>query len=544
MRRSPALIFAVVTAAVACCGLAAGAGSAAGATLVLDSPLAVGSWSAAQEVPGSAALNAGGNAMVNSVSCTSPGKCAAGGSYSDSSGNTQAFVVDEVRGSWGAAQEVPGSAALNAGGNAMVNSVSCTSPGNCAAGGSYSDSSGNTQAFVVDEVRGSWGAAQEVPGSAALNAGGNAMVNSVSCTSPGNCVAGGSYSDSSNNSQAFVVDEVRGSWGPAQEVPGSAALNAGGGAQVTSVSCTSPGNCAAGGSYSDSSNNSQAFVVDEAYGSWGSAQEVPGSAALNAGGYALVTSVSCTSPGNCVAGGHYSDSAGHFQAFVVGEVRGSWGAAQEVPGSAALNAGGNARITSVWCVPAGNCVAGGSYRDSSNHSQAFVVDEDYGSWGAAREVPGSAALNAGGFALVASVSCTSPGNCVAGGGYRDSAGNAQAFVVGEVRGSWGAAQEVPGSAALNVGGNARVTSVSCVSAGNCVAGGGYRDSAGNAQAFVVGEVRGSWGAAQEVPGSAALNVGGGAQVTWVSCVPAGDCAVGGSYTDSSGSSQAFVDENT
>jgi len=60
------------------------------------------------------------------------------------------FVVDEVGGVWGTASEVAGS--LNTGGNAWINSVSCSSDGNCAAGGYYKDGSGNIQAFVFDEV--------------------------------------------------------------------------------------------------------------------------------------------------------------------------------------------------------------------------------------------------------------------------------------------------------------------------------------------------------------------------------------------------------
>jgi hypothetical protein len=59
---------------------------------------------------------------------------AEGGLYVDSYGGVQAFVVDESGGSWGAAEEVPGLAALNAGGWASVSSVSCPSAGNCAAG--------------------------------------------------------------------------------------------------------------------------------------------------------------------------------------------------------------------------------------------------------------------------------------------------------------------------------------------------------------------------------------------------------------------------
>ena len=45
--------------------------------------------------------------------------------------------------------------------------------------------------------------------------------------------------------------------------------------------------------------------------------EVPGTATLNKGRNALVESVSCPSAGNCGAGGNYTDSNGHLQAFVV-----------------------------------------------------------------------------------------------------------------------------------------------------------------------------------------------------------------------------------
>ena len=44
----------------------------------------------------------------------------------------------------------------------MINSVSCSSDGNCAAGGYYQDSSGNTQAFVASEAAGVWGTPSEV----------------------------------------------------------------------------------------------------------------------------------------------------------------------------------------------------------------------------------------------------------------------------------------------------------------------------------------------------------------------------------------------
>ena len=374
-------------------------------------------------------------------------------------------------GTWGTAREVPGTAALNHF-YAQVNSLSCASAGNCSAGGSYTDSSLHSQAFVASEVNGTWHTAREVPGTAALNQGGQAAVNSVSCASAGNCAAGGFYLDSAGNEQAFVAGEVNGTWHAAIEVPGTAALNQRGVARVNSVSCASAGNCSAGGSYTDSSGNVQAFVASEVNGTWHAAREVPGTAVLNQGqgGFAQVGSVTCASAGNCAAGGFYTGSFGNVQAFVASAVNGTWHAAIEVPGTAAVNHG-DAQVNSVSCASAGNCSAGGSYTESSGHVQAFLASEVNGTWHMAREVPGTAALNQGGFAQVNSLSCAMAGNCAAGGFYSDSSGG-QAFVASAVNGTWHTAIEVPGTAALNQRGNARTLSVSCASAGNCAQAGG------------------------------------------------------------------------
>ena len=197
--------------------------------------------------------------------------------------------------------------------------MSCASAGNCSAGGLYSDSSGHWQAFVVSQVNGTWGTAKEVPGTATLNADGAAETDSVSCATAGNCSAGGSYDDSSSFYQAFVVSQVNGTWGSAKEVPGTASNNGGNVGTALPVSCGSAGNCSAGGSYTDSSSHQQAFVASQVNGTWGNAKEVPGTAALNTGGDATIFGLSCASAGHCSAGGLYKDSSGHFQAFVVSQ---------------------------------------------------------------------------------------------------------------------------------------------------------------------------------------------------------------------------------
>ena len=109
-------------------------------------------------------------------------------------------------------------------------------------------------------------------------------------------------------------------------------------------------------------------------GGWGTAQEVPGPAALRLSD-AEILSVSCASAGNCSAGGDYGVGQNRNQAFVVNETNGIWGGAIEVPGTVTLNQGGNAGISSVSCRSAGHCSAGGEYMDSSNLFQVFVVNE-------------------------------------------------------------------------------------------------------------------------------------------------------------------------
>ena len=54
--------------------------------------------------------------------------------------------------------------------------------------------------------------------------------------------------------------------------------------------------------------------------------------------------MSCASPGNCGAGGAYADNSGHVQAFVMAQTSGRWGTAEEVPGIAALNKAGDAGV--------------------------------------------------------------------------------------------------------------------------------------------------------------------------------------------------------
>jgi hypothetical protein len=414
---------------------------------VVVSGTALGSEPRAARGPGRtpAAASPTGSLYLESLSCPSAGNCVGAG---ESDVDGPAFVVNERNGRWFNAIGEPGVGAPT--------TVSCGSAGNCVAVGGGS---------VVAEQNGRWGKAMAIPGLAALGGG---SVNTVSCSAAGDCVAGGSYVPSSDsNGEAWLVSESNGHWGKAFEVPGIAALNnapvaSGNNAEVTVVSCPSPGNCSAGGYYTNT-RGPTLFVVSEGDGHWGKAHQVPGTG-ITGDGVWYMEAMSCPSAGNCAAAGF--NGAGW--SYVVNQSNERWGKA--------LFASNTSLIDTVSCASAGNCLAAGSSPNGVN--EAWVVAEQNGSWGSATEVPGMDGIS--------TVSCNAPGNCVAGG--YDSG---QAFVVGERNGSWGKAIEVPGTGALNTGDAAGVTAVSCPPTGNCAAGGTYA-SAGYTLTFVVNENDNRW----------------------------------------------------
>ena len=99
---------------------------------------------------------------------------------------------------------------------------------------------------------------------------------------------------------------------------------------------------------------------DVSGGTWGNAANLPGTRALNTGGEAAVQAVSCTSPGSCAAGGYYATKAngGMVHGFVDVKVNGTWRVAQNILGLGALGKT-NSEITGIACGGPGNCVATG-----------------------------------------------------------------------------------------------------------------------------------------------------------------------------------------
>src|SRR5262249_14215080 len=223
-----------------------------------------GVWDPAIEVPGLGKLNKEDSASVISVSCGSARNCVAGGGYLHYSDDGQGCVTVEQNGTWGPAIRLHlAGDGYYPQGDGSLGSVSCPSADNCLVGGSDSGdqpSFEDTSAFLAAGKNGHWGKVFEVPGLGDVNYG-TPDLDTVSCGSAGNCAAGGSYSNRADHSRAFVVDERHGRWHGLIAGSGLAGLKRTVFSEVYAVSCARAGNCAAVGSYQDHSHHLEGFVV-------------------------------------------------------------------------------------------------------------------------------------------------------------------------------------------------------------------------------------------------------------------------------------------
>jgi hypothetical protein len=401
----------------------------------------------------------------------------------------------------------------------------------------------------VSEVKGTWGRAEAVPGTVALNSGVGAGTTAVSCSSPGNCVAVGyytyRYAKTALGVAGFVANQVNGTWAKARPVP--PLTRAAHFAEVTTVSCAPARtaaarkgglNCVAAGVSQRSPNTRAGFVLAEVHGTWRTAQPVPGLAMTPPG--SAVTSVSCPFPGTCGLGGYYTGKSRHSQAFVANEVNGTWRKAQQVPGTATLNAGDDAGVTSLSCPVAGVCAAAGTYKPKQGPDQIFVVDESAGRWKRAVQLPGSGKLVTHNGSTVGEVSCASATTCEVGGTLQTGASSTRGFLAGEASGRWGKLSVVP------AGIGSTITALSCPAPGYCAAGGQQINSSSAsfpASTIVIDEAAGRWGKTVSLAGGY-IGASDTESVYAVSCAAPRSCGAGGNLGGGKGRPYAVVANET
>ena len=149
-------------------------------------------------------------------------------------------------------------------------------------------------------------------------------------------------------------------------------------------------------------------------------------------------------------------------------------------------------------------------------------------WGTGVEAALPANASATPNVTLSSVSCVSAGNCSAVGNYYDGA-SYQGLLLSESSGTWGTGIEaaLPANAAASP--NVSLSSVSCASVGNCSAVGVYDDSSNEQQGLLLSESSGTWGTGVEAALPAYAGTPPLVHLTSVSCASAGNCAAVGYY---------------
>jgi hypothetical protein len=417
-----------------------------------------GSWQPAVEAQLPNSPNAAPRVDLAAVSCPSVGSCAAVGDYVDSHGGREGVILTEVGGAWTKSTEVanPGAASVSAPPDVSLNAVSCPTTGDCLVVGGYVNSHEHSEGLMEFERNGKWTPVSfettaspnyGLPGNAAPEtpASGPYLVvelDSVSCAagSPEQCVAAGTYTDSTGVQQGLLINGVETPMGNSFFVwsfsgteallPTDAAATPN--ATVSSISCPALGECDAVGSYEDNNSTQQGLLLTETGGVWqtGTAPQLPADAGTGAG--AALLSVSCVSMGDCDAVGYDSDaSQGTQQGMMLTDTAGIWGQGVE-PAALPAGAGSNpfGELASVSCSAPSSCAAAGTYSDESFQPHPLLLSQSPdGSWSSPAIEPALPSVVIKSDLGVEPLSCAPTGGCAVVVDYTDAAGYTLAAAV-------------------------------------------------------------------------------------------------------------------
>jgi hypothetical protein len=429
---------------------------------------------------------------MRATSCPTPGSCVAVGDYRLPSGPTTFLFrpASELysSGTW-SALGVPLPSGVGPAALGYLNSVTCTGPAACVAVGDYQDAAGKDHALVETLAGTTWTAATAPePTTAGSGTKQSAFLQEVSCDGPTFCVAVGTY-DLATGQGAGLLDTLsNGTWTAARAPePQGSGSGTNQNADLESVTCPAVGTCAVGGWYRTTSAGEPAYVLTLAGGTWTAfaLTQTNGGTTTNATG--TTTSVSCSGPGSCIAGGTYQTATGPHAPFLTTLSGGSWKTMPApVPSGAGTGAKASGVITSIACQSVGTCTAVGTYELPTSGHLALVESLSGGTWTpATAPMPTGAPSGTKQKAGLSSVSCPVSGTCTAVGFYVDGTGRKLGLIDTLVGGGWtGATAPSPTGAGSgsHLGGD--LEAVSCVG-GGCVAGGSFTNPAGGTQGLLL-----------------------------------------------------------
>ena len=329
------------------------------------------------------------SSSVNAVSCTSSQFCVAVGSET---GNDASFIEQWAGSGWSQVTNTPTSSATPS-----LNGVSCVGPSFCAAVGAV-DSTGSV---LVNQWNGStWSAVTGATPPSATST----TLSGVSCLSATNCTAVGQFNTGSGPQP--LAEQWNGSSWTIQTTPAPTGSTA---TTLASVSCTSAGFCVAVGQAT--SGTSTVPLIEQWNGTgWAI---VPGaSLTLPASGIASFSGVSCIGTSFCQAVGT-TNASGTFQTLVESFGGTAWTVATS-PNSSTSE---DNVLSAVDCFSMTTCTAIGTADTATNTSNPLALVWNGQGWTLVASTPSSADFTASG---VASVSCVTNWECVAGGSYSNS----------------------------------------------------------------------------------------------------------------------------
>ncbi len=480
-------------------------GSPAGAT-----PLPQGLTTTEAPLPGNAGTNP--DVYTASSTCAAPGICVTVGAYDDSSARDHGLIEMQsgstftgieapvpANGGSGSDQNVQ-LGSENCGFVAPCNAVSCPTTTSCVAVGQYETTGGFTYG-VIDTLSGGTWTAQTAPEPS--NAGTEALshqfgwLTSVKCTSTTSCVAVGFYETSTATDQADV-DVLSGTTWTSLSVP-EPADGEGAFSELLNIDCASTTSCVAIGEYEDTGNRDNGLLVS-VNGVTLNSQSTPLPA--NSGTDALhnleveMQTVSCATNTSCVAVGNYENLSGSVVPLIDTLSGGVWSAilAPE-PSDAATGSSAGGTVSSVSCPIATWCVAVGSFTDASSKDLGLIDTLSGGTWTPSQAPePADEATGASQSADLYRVACPTVAWCITAGQY---AGLSPAISMHDVfaAGSWTAfATPEPANAKAGATADGLAKLVSCSAPAACLISGSYLDSSGNHQAYLdtLTGVQGYW----------------------------------------------------
>lgn len=324
------------------------------------------------------------------VSCPSTESCVAVGSYS-----ANGLIVPLAERWNGSAWSILPPARIPPSTEfAVFAGVSCVSSDQCVAVGSYYN--GSTNLALVEAWNGSAWSIRTTPTASGVQA---SVLNGVSCPAVRDCTAVGNYSDSSGTWS--LAESWNGSVWSMQKTPIPSGSQY---SDLNAVSCSAATRCVAVGDYANATGT--LTLALSGHGSAWSIQATPNPAGSFT---SILNALSCPSVESCTAVGDTSAGAGS-----VPLAEGRDGTAWTIQTATDPTGASNGTLLGLSCRSSRACIAVGNY-DNANQTATLTLAEGWnGSLWASQTTPNPGRAEQ---SYLDSVSCASPGRCIAVGYY-------------------------------------------------------------------------------------------------------------------------------